>query len=131
LKKVKQQNSPQWAQDCLIQFISYERQRIAKRELSAGTLSNYYYAIKLFYEMSDIVSINWRRIAKGLPKARTAANDRAPTIEELQKLVEYPDRRIKPIVYIMCSGGIRIGAFENMKWKDIVPMPGGNGVAKL
>jgi len=28
-------------------------------------------------------------------------------LEELQKLVEYPDRRIKPIVYSMISGGFR------------------------
>jgi len=27
-----------------------------------------------------------------MPKVRQAANDRAPTKEELQKLLEYPDR---------------------------------------
>ena len=32
------------------------------------------------------------------------------TIEVIQKLVEYPDRRIKPIIYTMASSGIRIGA---------------------
>jgi hypothetical protein len=38
--------------------------------------------------------INWNKIAKGIPTARRAANDRAPTLEELRKLSEYPDRRI-------------------------------------
>ena len=50
--------------------------------------------------MSDIY-IPWKKITRGLPNARQSANDRAPTIEEIRKLLEYPDRRIKPIVYTM------------------------------
>jgi hypothetical protein len=38
-----------------------------------------------------------------------------------QKLVEYPDRRIKPIVYTMVSAGIRIGAWEYLRWKHVIP----------
>jgi hypothetical protein len=56
--------------------------------------------------------INWKMITRGLPKGRQAANDRAPTIEEMQRLVEYPDRRIKSIVYTMASSGIRLGAWD-------------------
>ena len=52
--------------------------------------------------MNDL-TLNWKRISKGLPKAKNSSNDRAP-IEEIRKLVEYPDRRIKPIVYAMASG---------------------------
>jgi hypothetical protein len=59
--------------------------------------------------MNNIV-LNWKKISRGLPAGRRAANDRAPTIEEVKKLVEYPDRRIRPIVYTMASSGIRIGA---------------------
>ena len=60
--------------------------------------------------MNDLM-LNWKKISRGLPSGRRAANDRAPTIEEIQKLVEYPDRRIKPVVYTMASSGIRIGAW--------------------
>jgi hypothetical protein len=66
--------------------------------------------------------INWKMITRGLPKGRQAANDRAPTIEEIKKLLEYPDRRIKPIVYTMASSGIKLGAWNYLKWKHVKPM---------
>ena len=71
--------------------------------------------------MNDI-SLNWKKIARGLPRAGKAANDRAPTIAEIRKLVEYPDRRIKPIVKTMVSSGIRIGAWDYLKWKHVTPV---------
>jgi hypothetical protein len=46
--------------------------------------------------MNNIV-INWKIVSRGIPLGRKAANDRAPTVEEIQKILDYPDRRIKPI----------------------------------
>jgi hypothetical protein len=89
-------------------------------EISCSTISNYYKAVKLFLEMNiDKSVINWKKLAKGLPVVRKAANDRAPTIEELRKLAEYPDRRIRPIVFIMASSGIRLGAWDSLQWKHV------------
>jgi integrase len=68
--------------------------------------------------MNDI-TLNWKKISRGLPAGRRAANDRAPMLEEVKKLVEYPDRRIKPIVYTMASSGIRIGAWDYLQWKHV------------
>jgi hypothetical protein len=57
-----------------------------------------------------------------LSRGKRYANDRIPTLEEIRKIVEYPDRRIKPIVYTMCSSGIRLGAWDYLKWKHIIPI---------
>jgi hypothetical protein len=77
--------------------------------------------------MNDIL-ISWKRITRGLPKGRKWADDRAPTIEEIRKIVEYPDRRIKPIVYTMVSSGIRLGAWDYLRWGHVSPIyHNGNG----
>ncbi|MFZ0356517.1 MAG: hypothetical protein WAL53_00115 [Nitrososphaeraceae archaeon] len=36
--------------------------------------------------------------------------------------MKYPDRRIKPVLYTMISSGIRIGAWEWLKWKNVIPI---------
>lgn len=71
--------------------------------------------------MSDI-PIAWKKINRGLPKIRRFADDRAPTIEEIQRICEYPDRRIKGIVYTMSSSGIRLGAWDYLHWKHVEPI---------
>jgi hypothetical protein len=121
LYKAKQ--DPQWAQSSLMQFISFQKERARAGEIAHSTISNYYKATKLFVEMNtDTPIINWKKIAKGLPTGRKAANDRAPTLEELRKLSEYPDRRIRPIVYVMASSAIRLGAWDYLKWKNVTPI---------
>jgi hypothetical protein len=49
--------------------------------------------------MNDI-TIPWKKITRGLPKGRQWADDRAPSIDEIRKLCEYPDRRIKPLIFV-------------------------------
>jgi hypothetical protein len=123
---LKAREDPKWVEDNLIQFIRFQKERAASGEISENTIPNYYRATKLFCEMNDIL-LNWKKIARGLPRVRDAANDRAPTLQEIQKLVDYPDRRIKPIVYTMASSGIRIGAFDYLQWKHIIPILDKNG----
>jgi hypothetical protein len=110
-----------WATSQVITFLQFQKDRVQKGEITAATLRNFVKSIKLFCESSDI-QIPWKKITRGLPRARQAVNDRAPTIEEIQKLVEYPDRRIKPIVFVMISSGIRLGAWDYLKWKHVVPI---------
>jgi len=114
-------NEPKWALNCIVSFLQFQKQRVEFGEITAATLSNFVKAIKLFCEMSEI-PIPWKKITRGLPRARESSNDRAPNVDEIRKLIEYPDRRIKPIIYTMVSSGIRIGAWDYLKWKHIIPI---------
>ena len=118
--------NPKWVQDNLIQFISYQNERAKCGKISVSTIPNYYRATKLFCEMNDMV-LGWKKIARGMERVRKAANDRAPTLEEIQRMIEYPDRRIKPIVYTMASSGIRIGAWDYLRWKHVSPITNDKG----
>ena len=107
-------------QSYLIRFINSQKDRIKNQEITEGTLRNYLKAIKLFFSMNDII-INWKKLSKGIPQVYTK-QDRSPTIDEIKKLLAHPDRRIKPIVLTMISAGIRVGSWEHLKWKHIVPI---------
>jgi hypothetical protein len=65
--------------------------------------------------------LSWSKLKRGLPRGRQYADDRIPTLEEIRKLVEYPDRRMKAIVFTMASSGIRLGAWDYLKWGHIKP----------
>ena len=78
------------------------------------------------YEIDDL-TLRWKKIVRSLAKVREAVNDRSLTLEELRQLVEYPDKRIKPIIYTVASSGIRIGDWDYLQWKHITPLANRNG----
>ena len=117
----KGKSDPKWAFIKIIDFLQFQKQRVESREISPATLRNFVKAIKQFCEMTDI-DIKWKKITRGLPKTRRYADDRAPTIEEIQKISEYPDRRIKALVYTMASSGIRLSAWDYLRWGHIKPV---------
>jgi hypothetical protein len=95
LEKTRENYS--WVQEKIIDFKHFHKQRVQRKELAAGTLTNFFLSIELFCKMNDITTINWKRLSRALPRAKGySSNDRAPTLEEIRKLVEYPDRWIKP-----------------------------------
>lgn len=115
---VQAKRDQNWALGSIMRFMAFQKERTAKKEISASTCRNYYKPIKVFYEMNDI-QINWKKVTRGLPRARRASIDRVPTVEEVKKIVGYPDRRIKPIVCTMISSGIRLGVWDSLRWGDI------------
>jgi hypothetical protein len=130
LEQVKQ--NPQRAQDNIMMYMDSLKKRVKQNTtnerksdaISAGTVRNYIQAIKSFYEAHDLPpTINWRRISK----ARRVSNDRAPTIEEVRKAIQANDRRVKPIILVMCSSGIRVGAWDYLRWKHVIPLKNDKG----
>ena len=110
----KAKANPDWAENNLIHFISNSNERAERGEISLSTIPNYYRATKLLCEMNKITLV-WKKIARGMARVRKAANDRASTLEEIQCLIKYPDRRIKPIVYT----NTKQVALESSWWQEM------------
>ncbi len=119
----KAKEDRKWFESQIFRYVIYNKQKVENKEIIAGTLKNYLKIIRLFCRMNDIEDlIHWNKIKISMPKVKEFADDRAPTIDEIRKLVEYNDVRIKPIVYTMASSGIRLGAWDYLKWKHVIPI---------
>lgn len=68
-----------------------------------------------------------------MPTVRSYSDERVPTLDEIHMLLEHPDRRIKTIVLVMISSGIRVGSWDFLQWKHVVPIERDNNIvaAKL
>ena len=110
-----------WTFNSILRFVQFQNNRVLKKEITSATVRNYVKSIKLLCEMADL-PIAWKKITWGFSKGRRYADDRIPSIEEIKKLIGYPDRRIKAIVYTMASSGIRLGAWDYLHWGDIRPI---------
>ena len=110
-----------WAFNTILKFVMFQLERVNRKEIVISTVRGYLKAIKLFCDVVEL-PIAWKKITCGLPKGRRYADDRAPTIEEICRLAEYPDRRIKAIIYSMVSGGFRVGAWDYLKWGHVIPI---------
>ena len=95
-------------QDNLLRFLEFHKERVRRKELAAGTVKNYYRAVKLFCEMND-VSLNWKKISRGLLKKKSPLTGstlgrRAQTIISWFKWI----RNNLGIVEVNDNGEIRI-----------------------
>jgi hypothetical protein len=107
--------------EVLLRFFQYQKDRVSRREITGSTLQNYVKVLKLFCEMNDLI-IPWKKLTRGLPKGKNYADDRVPRLDELQKIIAYPDWRMKAIVCTMVSSGIRLGAWDFLLWEHITPI---------
>jgi hypothetical protein len=113
------------AEEKLVDFIKRERGRVAP-----STLVNPFAGIKSFLDFYE-VDLNWRKIRQVLPSNKKVANDRPPTIEEIRKLLSVCDLRMKVVVLILASSGIRVGAFDGLKVKHLEFLQNGTGRLKV
>jgi hypothetical protein len=74
-----------WAETWIMRFLQSMKVQIDRKEIVATTLWNYVAPIKLFCEMNRI-TVPWKILTRGLPKAKKYARDRAPTHDEIEHL---------------------------------------------
>lgn len=73
--------------------------------------------------MNDI-RINERKIDKFLGERTCKIKDRAYTHEVIKKLIDAADIRVKIIILLMASTGMRVGAVSNIQLKHLEEIEG-------
>ena len=83
------------------------------RNLSYASVNLSYFAIKLFYDVNQVV-LNWKNLSRYKGKFARKVEDRLYTKEELKTLLEHADLRERVIVMTLLSTGMRVGGLASI-----------------
>ncbi len=92
---------------------------ITKKEQgkSLQAIKNYISPLVSFYRINDVM-INSEKINRFMPPRVRIKNNRGYTHEEIQKMLSIADERMKAVILILLSGGMRIGAICNLHLRN-------------
>ena len=87
---------------------------LRKQDLSSSYINLNFCALKLYYFMND-VRINKEKIGKYLGESKKKNVDRSYTHPEIKSLIDIADLRLKVVISVLASTGMRIGALPPLK----------------
>ena len=99
------------------EFIAFIRTKVEK--FSPSTVWIYRDSVKKLLELNRVEGVGWDYVAEFLPRNKKSGQDRAPTLEEVKRLVDRADLRTKCLILFLCSSGARIGSVEYLRWRDV------------
>ncbi|MDG6899905.1 MAG: site-specific integrase [Nitrososphaerota archaeon] len=76
-------------------------------------------SLRRFLEINRVKGVDWDYVNQFIPKVRKSGQDRAPTLDEIRKVVTVADLRTKCLVLFLTSSGARIGSLEYLRWRDL------------
>lgn len=88
-------------------------------ETSPSTAALIRNSVKKFLDVNGVTGIDWPYIDDHITEKKRFGQDRAPTMDEIRRMVNAADLRVKCIVLFLCSSGARIGAINQLKWRDV------------
>jgi integrase len=68
--------------------------------------------------MNDVV-LDTNKIHQYLPEFRKSKKDRAYRYEEIHRLLDVADERMRAIIFLLASTGMRIGAIPGLRLRDL------------
>jgi integrase len=103
------QTNPRAIEQQIIEFII----KMKERGRGYGTLHNYVASVLSFYKINDVV-LNVTKIMRFVPEQKRV-NDRAYTHQEISKMLEIADERMRAVILLLASTGMRIGAIPELR----------------
>jgi integrase len=94
--------------------------KMKKEGKSHGAIHNYVSMILSFYKINDVI-LNATKISRFMPEQRKVKKDRGYTHEEISKMLEIADERMRVVILLLASAGMRIGAIPStMNKNDVI-----------
>jgi integrase len=98
-------------------YITFNRK---EKQRSSSRINGIICSIRLFYSVNRYDDLNWYILARFKGKERRKmVDDRAYTREEIKKMLEYSDIRMKVAVLVMLSSGVRVDGLVSIRLKDL------------
>ena len=107
-------SSPRRFEDIFIGFIQEKG-----RDSSPSTLAFHRDSLRRFLEVNRVGGVDWKHISEFLPRQKKSGQDRAPTAEEVRRILDVASLRMKCLVLYLCSSGARIGSLAYLRWRDV------------
>jgi integrase len=96
---------------------------LKSKNLSYPTISAYISAIRKFYDMNDVITLNWKKIHSFEPEPELRIEDRPYTHQEIGTLISKASPRDRAIILLMASSGLRVGGIAYpLLMRDLQPM---------
>ncbi len=83
-----------------------------------SAIHNYVSAITAFYKINDVL-LNITKISKFMPEPKRARKDKAYSQDQIGYLLEIADERMRAVILLLASTGMRIGAVPSIKVKNL------------
>jgi len=88
------------------------------KKMSYSAIANYTSAALAFYKINDVI-LNVSKIGKFMPEQKRVRKDRAYTHEEISKLLEVADERMRVIILLLASTGMRVGSISSLVIRNV------------
>ena len=97
-------------------------ERLKAANKSHGSANLLFCVIKHFYVMNDI-RINKEKIGKFLGESGRKNTDRGYTHKEIKRILDVADLRMKSVILLLASTGMRVGAIPDSMLKGLEELP--------
>jgi hypothetical protein len=77
--------------------------------------------MRLAFELNEIL-VPWKKYVRLIHKGRTTKKDREYYLDEIRLLLTRASPTLRVVILIMCSSGVRVGAFDYLKAGNIMPV---------
>jgi integrase len=91
---------------------------LLKKTKNYAAVHNYVSPVIAFYKIYDII-LNVDKIVRFMPEQRKSNKDREYKHEEILKVLEFADERMRVVILLLASTGMRIGAIPDLQLRNL------------